>query len=587
MKKLLAPLLILLTGACYEPDGEFVAKPQPADYSKVKLSLDALEDTLYISAFTQFSYSIQDFEPLGYSDVFVWIGEELIYEGSSFAGVINIDPLAIGTGVHKLRLELLTSSGSGSLADKMLLEYTTLYKEVVLIIDADPPAPRILSVKAEAGTLMLHWNAFTEWSFANYMIIKYTSWNGVDYFIAKIAEINDPQITEWSDEGFVGGYAGYEIQVNTGCQKAVSQMVKYNYLPQTAFKIENRKAVLSWERPMFYANTKRVELWDYNANLHQVTVTDTVYRMVTDAMLGVTGSDVEVRFVSESDEQFYSFRVPYYVGERFEYPKVCPRLYNAAYSQYYGQNTGLVRLTNGFEPGSVVENAVAEISMDGQHFVAFRYPYEMQSFLAVLEPETMYKINETAISGGLGFDYVNQRFWINVANNGFVLMKCGARNRVVDVADFRNVFDESFVDSVFAISPSGQYLLVQDRLLKYNGTEYQSYATLTRNPFNAVFDRNEMLILASGTTEFYVVNPSDMTTTTYTTPIYYSSFSYDPTIDKLLCSASGKCFLFSVGAGASIASPLNAQASLLNGSVFASGEPGKFFRVSNHYFAEP
>lgn len=580
-------MLILLTGACYEPEGEFVAKPQPADYSKVKLSLDALEDTVYISAYTQVTYSIQDFEPLGYSDVFVWIGDELIYEGNSFVGVINIDPLAIGTGVYKLRLELLTSSGSGSLADKMLLEYTTLYKEVVLVIEADPPPPRVLTVKAEDGTLMLRWNAFTEWNFANYVIFKYTSWNGVDYFMVKTTEINDPQITEWRDEGFVGGYAGYEIQVNTGCQKAVSQMVRYNYLPQTAFKIENRKAVLSWERPMFYANTKRVELWDYNANLHQASVTDTVYRMVTDAMLGVTGSDVEVRFVSESDEQFYSFRIPYYVGERFDYPKVCPRLYNTAYSQYYGQNPGLVRLTNDFEPGSVVENAVAEISMDGQHFVAFRYPYETESYLTVLDPETMYKIDETAISGGLGFDHVNQWYWLKVANNGFVLMKCGARNRVVDLAGFRDVFDESFIDGVFAISPSGQYLLVQDRLLKYNGSEYQSYATLIRTPSNAVFDRNEMLILGSGTTEIHVVNPSDMAITTYATPVYYSSFSYDATIDKLLCSGQGKCFLFSVGSGAGMASPLNTQATLLNGSVFASGEPGRFFRVSNHYFAEP
>jgi len=264
---LLLATIFLFVGCEYDPGGNnFVELTPPEDYIPIEISLNDINpsDTIYVFQNTSISITINS--PKDFLQASVLLdGREYAYMwNNSLSFVIN--PEQISEGVHKLTVNAVFSSGTGSLAEMMGLEaYMGEFLWNICVI-RNPQSRFKLGYRInEEGFLEVFWeNAVPE-----SVIEKYT----VHSVLTQNSDITIDDATQkyFVDYGYVCGYVFYEV---TTCLKDGYSFLQRLSLdkPSPAVSFENMgpdNLRVYWNKP--FANGR------FNLIVDNITIASGIY----------------------------------------------------------------------------------------------------------------------------------------------------------------------------------------------------------------------------------------------------------------------------------------------------------------------
>lgn len=202
-------LLFVVPGCEFKPDDvpltEVNSPEEPGP--PIIMTLNNLIDTIKIGWETDFRYAITGTPNKIYSVIVTFEGKLLHnYIGEyGQTTVFHFDPADYDNGKYHLNIKIITSSGSGSIADKVGAEGFMYEDNWPVIIDKTLPEGSALEINAIKTTngISLSWNSFNHPSFVSYRVYRY--YQVLQPSPEKIAEITDPLITSFTDSTYWEG----------------------------------------------------------------------------------------------------------------------------------------------------------------------------------------------------------------------------------------------------------------------------------------------------------------------------------------------------------------------------------------------
>jgi hypothetical protein len=239
-------IICLLFACAYEPEGEYVNPSiyRPLDNIPASINIDDVEGEVPLVFRTSFLFSVDRAgKPVIYAKVYSE-GKEISVGGLNDLYSFLVDPEELSNGSHEYDIEVKISSGSGSIAESLGIEYYLIRKKLVVSVDKSIPQPvTSLTATMVDGYMTLTW----EKPFHNhyqYIIIKHDgSGNFLDSNI-----ISDPNMTSYVDQGYVGGKVSYKIALHSAFFQVDSESVTYDLQPIEVVPVldENNYLKLKW-----------------------------------------------------------------------------------------------------------------------------------------------------------------------------------------------------------------------------------------------------------------------------------------------------------------------------------------------------
>jgi len=191
--------------ACeYLPEAEnYIEIKKPNPTHMLDLSLIPENDTIKIFNITQLTFQFNTYG-LKMLDATISIGNTTrnVYSETS---TIGISPEGYEPGVYTLNARFKTHSGTGSIADMLGGEGYTIEKKYYLLIDGTDAKQIMPQYTINSSQLLeLTWPECENYNFDAYILKKGNQ---------KIKEFTDRKATHYVDSIYVGGSAGYEIDV--------------------------------------------------------------------------------------------------------------------------------------------------------------------------------------------------------------------------------------------------------------------------------------------------------------------------------------------------------------------------------------
>jgi hypothetical protein len=205
---LLASAVFLFQACEYEPSGRnFIELTPPLDFIPIEISLNDVNpsDTIYVYQSTSLSINIKAPRDLIKADVMV--------DGQIFAQMWNkslsflINPDQVSEGVHKITINAVFTSGTGSLAELMSMEGYggELSWNIRVIHNAEERFELGYRLNQE-GFMEIFWkNAVPEKTIQKYTVIK-------ESLQDTEVTINDPAQQYFVDYGYVSGNTFYDVR---------------------------------------------------------------------------------------------------------------------------------------------------------------------------------------------------------------------------------------------------------------------------------------------------------------------------------------------------------------------------------------
>lgn len=210
---------LLLLGVClfscekYEPEGEYFKEIEVGQPEQLWVKLNSGVDTLAVSGEAVLFFEVPEHvrENVGYK---LYLGNELIQERPYPPDLVMFETGLRQDGYYRLRLEFFVKSGTGSLADKVDMEFFVYEFRWVLKIDNRPLSDYPIhqfSVTEEEGRIKLTWPEYDLPGFTSYVIYRKENWG---HETQKVIYVPDRKETTLYDDAYVGGFVTYTLQVN-------------------------------------------------------------------------------------------------------------------------------------------------------------------------------------------------------------------------------------------------------------------------------------------------------------------------------------------------------------------------------------
>ena len=257
-------ILQLLLSACeYTPhDPPLTVLDFPVEAPLIQVSLNNSFDTVKIYWITTFSYNVTgknrilsvsiEFEG---KEIHHYMGEY----GQKFSFELN--PSVYPNGIYPLKIEVITSSGTGSLAERLGSEGYIYQLEWPVIIDKTPTKKlAFISIDSLKDGVRINWEKFKHPGFRYYKLMKTSpSFNGsVD-----LITYSNPDQTSFTDTTYFEGMdVNYIIELGgktSGLNSSETNSIKYSQLlpKPRIISISDFKVNISWDPP------KKLHLLDY------------------------------------------------------------------------------------------------------------------------------------------------------------------------------------------------------------------------------------------------------------------------------------------------------------------------------------
>jgi hypothetical protein len=256
-------LLVMSSSCVFESDDEFFKELQKPDPGKVDVSIRTVDlasynpgDTIELYGTTSFNFSGK-YGTIESAKVFLSDGGDSwnhISTGTTNSFTVDLDDLS--SGIFILKLDLITKTGSGSLAESVGGEKFSISLKWVVRVDLSLPPKPALALDVVDGFLTVQWSPYTKPNFRSYKVIRRV-WNGA----TKTVEITDRQTTRWRDEDYAGGYTSeveYSVSIVSETGTATSTPIerKDPMDIQFSFNSLDSSFTFKWKPSKFYGTFK-------------------------------------------------------------------------------------------------------------------------------------------------------------------------------------------------------------------------------------------------------------------------------------------------------------------------------------------
>lgn len=266
-EKIPLPLIFIVLQTLYScefspQDAPLTELDPPGNPPPINISLNNGYDTLRIDWITNFTYNVTGKNRLLSVSV-SFEGKEIHHylgeNSQKFSFVL--DPSGCQNGIYPLNIEIITSSGTGSLAEKLGAEGYIYQCEWPVIIDNTPPEKLdFISIDSLKEGVRISWEKFDHIGFRYYKLMRTsTSYSGpldlVTYYDAAQTSFIDTTY-------FEGMVVNYIIELGgkySGLNSSTTNTIQYSQMPFMPKVTGNGdfKADLSWDPP------KNIHLLDY------------------------------------------------------------------------------------------------------------------------------------------------------------------------------------------------------------------------------------------------------------------------------------------------------------------------------------
>ena len=262
--------LFLLISCTFEPEGENIV-PLDDTPSAIVRNIDLLQQADTIQLFIK--STTLHFEVQVENNDTIWIELSIDdrvqrrYEASKGSFILDVSKYS--EGYHKLRLDVVTNSGTGSLVDVLGGELLLWSREWTFFFQYEKAEPvKILEVYPEKGQLVIKWE---EGMIPSEKLLTI-------YSERKLWEytITDPYQTSLTDGVYVGGDIEVRLKNISLDPQGNSPITYYKTeFPSPAIKAftsnEYGHINISWHLPLFYQNISHIEFRSGSNILHQTT----------------------------------------------------------------------------------------------------------------------------------------------------------------------------------------------------------------------------------------------------------------------------------------------------------------------------
>ncbi len=494
--RLLTYLIISISFSCdYQPDKEFFKYIPLTELSGVAIDLNKA-DTVYVFQSTELSYLAETGQKKIHS-VIVYFDSKEVTRFNSAQASFYLSSLNYPDGIYSLKIEIYTSTGSNSLADILGSEQIKLTREWKAFIDRSTPKPvSITSISPNNGTLQLKWLPYNQYNFQSYMVRKYCYVPNFDFYqLCWSIELDEQNTTIFNDVTYMGGKVKYEIMVKGGFQnsEATQQAYEFVYDPELQFEWLNKQQVkFTWKKTPFYENFTGYKFGVFgltNVVFNKETINDTTVTFEPDMKFGSTrAADLKVYSQSYDDDNAAKSKtiltfgkiIPSFYSKSIIYNKVLNKYFALQYVQQ--DDYKLIRIDgttfNVEAEIPVGRSGGFSISENGEYLYVTSYTNTKR-----IDPNTFEVLATYDISG----------YSITVSDNHWISVLGQANNSLIRMSDFTIIKSSAGPQT---LSPSGKFLLSNDKVLEWNGSSFIEKGSLdVTNLYYGIFKGDEKLIL--------------------------------------------------------------------------------------------
>lgn len=269
-------LLLFIINSCqYTPTGVNyvnITPEKPVAY----MNLDFAVDTIKIWGTKYLNYWV-DIGKRNADAVNLYIDNKLFFSSRVLIDSVLFNSGLYANSTHKLKIEVIANSGTGSISDVLGVEKVIFSKEWTLIIANQQPSPlKILSATPLDGRLKVEWEKYNYFNFQSYYLFK----NNI-----KVAEFDDKGLNYWIDSEYVCGSADYRVDIKAA--NNVCTGINFNYSDNYSNIIDlaitdSNKVRVTWSKNVFYNNFGSYAVYrgpDYEGKLISVlkNINDTTF----------------------------------------------------------------------------------------------------------------------------------------------------------------------------------------------------------------------------------------------------------------------------------------------------------------------
>ena len=565
----LSCLLALFFTSCeYEPERVNFKEVDPNGIEAIEITLDQIKDTLIVGTWTQVGFDIEFPKPVNFT-MKVKLGTTTIYSATSEKGVFVISPFEFSNGFYPLIFEVVSSTGTLSLADRLEVEKVLFeYQGKIVQVETSPAQKTdILSIVAEPDGLHITWPKYPKANFAQYILHKTVSpaergYSEFDQFV-----FTDIRQTSFIDADFLGGNAEYRLQVVTMTDLAFGDPKSIQVEPPAINHLKTsdlNKLEVSWPKSQFIAAFGSYHLLeDYNFGAQDyfttTNINDTII-IINDFPFGVQVRG-ELRTQPKTFEIDYAHSGTYstftdlYIGDKINDNLTVLEVKHSDRLYYYRQGYLYIIRNNESKPYDSLEialnisehsfNSPVAQSPDGQYFYV-----SSGKRIVRIDMETLDEVSSISLPDVLGQSNAFP-FAIAVNNSNRLVVdvrlqpSSGGMTLPVFLSSSIAIIDgtsETVTDIIsntsevisIETSVSQGYLVVNtmDATLAFEisgtGTEVRQ-ATITASPVKAaMFTATQLKIFDANTTATFSLSDFGLVSSTS-----HPDFLYTCTIDPL------------------------------------------------------
>jgi hypothetical protein len=241
----------IFTACEYLPEAEnYIEIEQPDPTHMLDISLIPENDTIKIFNRTElyFQFNTYGLEMIGAS---ISLGNDTINAYSNTLTII-ISPEKYEPGVYTLIARFFTHSGTGSIADKLNREGYMIEKKYNLLIDGTDAKQIMPQYTINNDQLFeLTWPVCMNYNFDAYILKKGSQ---------IIKEFKDRNATHYVDSFYVGGSAGYEIDVRVLTNNRITYgntLMVYEDFPHPSFELISLDSLkIHWHKQHIKSNVR-------------------------------------------------------------------------------------------------------------------------------------------------------------------------------------------------------------------------------------------------------------------------------------------------------------------------------------------
>ena len=265
----------MLIACDYEPEGVNPVQIDPLSAEDIGLTMriNDGEDTVYARSENQYiRYTLEvrrgDIQNIKFSINDIKVHDT--YGDYAVEGSFRLRSESIPDGYYTLEAEVLVDINTGSWAEEQKAvseRILIVYQQPIVVRIKIPQPPKITAIEPYEGSLRIEWEPYTREDFVSYQL-----YNSSDQLIV----IDDPTVTEYIDNEFIGGRKYYQVST------VYDDYKDSHYFPQ----LSSGDVLYEDSFPEFYSvqntDTTIALSWSktkYPANLHHYSI----YRLEKDS----------------------------------------------------------------------------------------------------------------------------------------------------------------------------------------------------------------------------------------------------------------------------------------------------------------